>query len=490
MIELFGSGPIEQLKKQLQATEFIGYTQEETSEAKVVGIIADGQLCDRYVAERSTEERSAEGKSRSRITVVLDRTPFYGEMGGQVGDHGWLYQTDGEGSLTFTVQDTQVDGGLTLHVGVPTVGELRVGMTVTAKVDSIRRQAIRRAHTATHLLHAALRTVLGEHAQQQGSRVDEDELRFDFPHPKAVSREELATIEERVNGAILSAQPVNSQVMPIQDARQTGAMMLFGEKYPDEVRVVSVEADPVLADMVERLKGSEVWTGSVPAWSEPIASRELCGGTHLTNTGHIGSFRITSEESIASGTRRITAITGFKAWRYSYTVDEMVSQMAMSLRTSKSEVASRVESMGKEIRQLKKQAAAAPKEGVSVEALLATSVMLGEARVVVAEVPTSDPGVMRSAIDQIRKKCDAENRNSAIFLAGKSDDGKVSLIAGLSRVLVEKKLSASDWLKAVAPIVKGGGGGRPDMAQAGGKDATKLAEAIDVAKRYIEEKLG
>ncbi len=449
VIELFKSGPIDQLKKQVTATEFVGYENESIDDAKIVGIIAGDALCDHYDA------KDAKNDPKTPVIVVLDRTPFYGEMGGQVGDHGVIF-ADG---LRFEVTDTQVDGGLTLHLGTLREGELRVGATVAGELDFERRRAIRRAHTATHLLHAALHNVLGEHAQQQGSRVEPDALRFDFPHPKAVTAEELTAIELWVNRAVLASTPVTSKVMPIQEARQTGAMMLFGEKYPDEVRVVGIEAE------------------------RPI-SKELCGGCHLTNTAAIGSFRIMSEESVAAGTRRITACTGLQACQLGHDASVTLSTISDVLKVPAKEVASRVEAMSKEIRQLKKQATAT-KSGVPVDVLLATAVVTGATKVIVSEVETSDAGALRDAIDQIRKK----SESSAIFLAAKGDEGKVTLIAGLSRDLVAKGLSAAVWLKAVAPIVKGGGGGRPDMAQAGGKDATKLGEALATAKTFIQEKL-
>ena len=468
--ELFKSGPVDQLKKQVPATEFVGYDSEEIADAKIVGIIADGKLCDHVAAKKGEN-----GEEDESIVVVLDGTPFYGEMGGQVGDRGVL---DGD-SGRFLVEDAQVDGGLTLHCGKLTDGEIRVGMVVRAHVAGAYRQAVRRAHTAAHLLHAALRSVLGEHAQQQGSCVDRDLLRFDFAHPKAVTREELKVIEEKVNYAILSATPVESRVMPVSEARATGAMMLFGEKYPDEVRVVGAD---MTTGMAERIG------------AEPLVSKELCGGTHVRNTAEIGTLRIVSEESVAAGTRRISAVTGLAAWLAAVKDADLLTQLTGTLRTAKAEIPARVETMAKEIRQLKKQVAAAPKDGVSVDALWAAATLadaagVGKVRVVVAEVASPDAAVLRDCIDRIRQKCDAAGEASAIFLAGKADDGKVTLIAGLSRVLVELKWSAAEWLKVAAPIVGGGGGGRPDMAQAGGKDASRLDEAMDVARRFITGKL-
>ncbi len=300
-IEVFRHDPLEGLKKALHGSRFLGYETLEVADAKVVGIVTNDQLCD-YVDEVDHEQP---------IVVVLDKTPFYGEMGGQVGDTGEIVgqasslpaQPGGQASslpFHFEVIDAVIDGGFTLHRGHLREGRIELGATVTAHVDLQRRQGIRRAHSATHLLHYALQKHLGKHALQQGSKVDDDWLRFDFANPSAVGEEELVRIESEVNDKILAGEPIGWTTLPLAEARRSGAMMLFGEKYPDLVRMVSAGG----------------------------FSKELCGGTHLTNTALIGIFKIISEESVAAGTRRITALTGRRAMESIRTVQTLLRRAA------------------------------------------------------------------------------------------------------------------------------------------------------------------
>jgi alanyl-tRNA synthetase len=435
---------LDALKKAVHGSRFVGYDTFEAINAKLIGLIASDQLCDRIEA---TEREHP-------IVVVLDKTPFYGEMGGQVGDCGELI---GPG-VRFEVIDTHVDGVLTLHRGHLREGVLTLGATLTARVDAARRQGIRRAHSATHILHYALQKHLGKHAQQQGSRVDQDLLRFDFSNPSAVTAAQLEAIEEEVNRKITEAVPVAWKNMPLAEARSTGAMMLFGEKYPDVVRVVSV------GDF----------------------SKELCGGTHLDNSGQVGLFKIVGEESVAAGTRRITALTGPAALKHVRQNEQTLARTAALLKVPFDEVPQRVEALAKEVRQLKKQVAAGAKAGgPSADALLAEAADVHGAKVVVAEVPEANPQAMRELIDQIRRKAPA----SAVLLAGRQEEGKVLLVAGLGKELVKKGLDAVKWVKSAAAIVGGGGGGRPDMAQAGGKDAQRLPEALEAARSTIGQML-
>jgi len=445
-MELFGPrSPLDALKKAVHRTRFLGYETAEVADAKLIGLIVNHQLCDQV----------EDGEPQEPIVVVLDKTPFYGEMGGQVGDTGELVAP----GVRFEVVDTQVDGELTLHRGHLREGVLTLGITLTARVDPARRQGIRRAHSATHLLHYALQKHLGKHAQQQGSKVDRDLLRFDFSNPSAVTAEQLEAIEEEVNLKVLEAVPVASKNMPLADARSTGAMMLFGEKYPDVVRVVSV------GDF----------------------SKELCGGTHLDNSGQVGLFKIVGEESVAAGTRRITALTGPAALKHVRQNEATLARTAAVLKVPFDEVPQRVEALAKEVRQLKKQAAAGAKAGgPSADALLAEAADVHGTKVVVAEVPEANPQGMRELIDQIRRKAPL----SAVLLAGRQEEGKVLLVAGLSKELVKKGLDAVKWVKSAAAIVGGGGGGRPDMAQAGGKDAEKLPEALETARTTVQQLLG
>ena len=440
---LFQTGPLEALKKVVHNTEFVGYDSTET-ETTIAGIIAGGKLCDK------TDEVGHD----QPVTVVLNKTPFYGEKGGQVGDSG---EIKGEG-FRFEVTDTQVDGDLVLHQGHLREGALALNSKATASVSLSRRQAIRRAHSATHLLHFALRKHLGQHAEQQGSKVDADWLRFDFTNPKAVPAETLATIEAEVNVCVTQGDSVACQDMTLPEAREAGAVMLFGEKYPDVVRVVSMGA----------------------------YSKELCGGTHLTNTGQVGMFKILGEESVSAGTRRITALTGAGAIAHIQKNETILSQMASTLKVPSDELPSRVEALSKEIRELKKKAAAgAASDTLSVDKLLDDAVETSGVKVVAAEVPGANPNVLRQLIDQLRRKASP----IAVMLAAKQGDEKVMLVAGLSRDLVEKGGDAVAWVKAAAKKVQGGGGGRPDMAQAGGKKPEGIAEALAEAKKAAEEML-
>jgi alanyl-tRNA synthetase len=441
-VEVFTSGPLDALKKTMHGSEFLGYDATEAA-GKVIGIIAQDALCDRI---------QEVGHARP-VTVVLDRTPFYGESGGQVGDTGRLTWPGGE----FEVTDTQREGGFMLHVGHLRQGSLDLGATVTATVDAERRAALRRAHSATHLLHASLQHHLGSHAVQQGSKVDADLLRFDFSHGSAIDADTLRAIEGMVNAGVLAAVPVTARLLPLAEARHAGAMMLFGEKYPDVVRMVSMEG----------------------------VSRELCGGTHVSSTGQIGLVRIVGEESVSAGTRRITAVTGGKALDRFRQAERTLAEAAAQLKVPVAELPQRLGAVVKELRDLKKAKPAAAAAGATPEELLAAAVDVAGTRVVVADARGSDAGVMRQCIDQLRRKA-----SPIAVLLGSVEAGKVTLVAGISRELEERGLSAGNWIKDAATIVGGKGGGRPDLAQAGGKLVDQLPAALAAARKSIEQLLG
>ena len=383
--------------------------------------------------------------------MILDRTQFYGESGGQVGDIGWIETSTGR----FQVLDTLREGGFVLHVGHLVSGTLDLGQTAHASVAADRRAALRRAHSATHLLHAALQHFLGSHAVQQGSKVDADMLRFYFSHGEAVGQETLDTIESMVNASVLAAVPVSAQLLPLAEARHAGAMMLFGEKYPDVVLMVTMDG----------------------------VSRELCGGTHVTSTGQIGLVRIVGEESVSAGTRRISAVTGLEALGRLRRAEQTLAESAAALKVPAGELPQRLATIQKELKSLKK-AKPATVAGGSPEQLLATASTVGDTKIVVAEAPGSDAGGMRQSIDQLRRKASP----IAVFLAA-VEEGKVTLVAGISRELEARGLSAGAWIKEPATIVGGKGGGRPDMAQAGGKLVDKLPAALDAAREAIEAML-
>ena len=436
--EVFSSGPLDALKKAMHGSQFCGYETTETN-GKVVGIIAQDRLC----------ETLREVGHTAAVTVVLDQTAFYGESGGQVGDTGWLEWPGGR----FEVIDSQREGGFMLHVGHLREGGLDLGLSVHARVNADRRAAIRRAHSATHLLHAALQHYLGPHAVQQGSKVDADLLRFDFTHTSAVGHETLEQIEAMANQATLDAVPVTVQLLPLAEARHAGAMMLFGEKYPDIVRMVTMDGK----------------------------SRELCGGTHVSSTGQIGMVRVIGEESVSAGTRRVTAVTGHRAVERFRQAENMLAEAASALKVPVAELPSRLATVVKELKDLKKSKGPSSPTVLSVDDLLAAATDIAGTRVVVADAHGSDAAAMRQCIDQLRRK-----GSPIAVLLGTAEGEKVTLVAGISRELEALGLSAGNWIKDAATIVGGKGGGKPDLAQAGGKLVDKLPEALATAKRTIE----
>lgn len=444
---VFATGPLDTLKSSYHhGNEFLGYTTTE-AEGQVIGILEQGKLA---------ESATASDESDPLVVLVLDRTPFYGESGGQVGDLG---EIRGE-KFRFRVTDTKKDNDFTLHVGHVVEGTVSLGETVQAQVDAGRREAIRRAHSATHVLHHALHTHLGKHAQQAGSKVEPDRLRFDFANPEAVGRDRLRAIEETVNERILLAESVTWSTMPISEAKSLGAMALFGEKYPDNVRVVQMGE----------------------------FSRELCGGTHLDNVGQVGLFKLVGEESVAAGTRRITALTGKAALDYVRQEEDLLADVASVLKVPTNLVGERVAALLEEVKTLKKQASqrrteTAPR--VSADDLLAAATVLGDVKVVAHLVEGSSPDELRQLIDVLRRKA---SDGLAVLLLTVAD-GKVSLAAGLTPDLIARGLHAGLWLKDVAPVVGGGGGGRPDLAQAGGKNPEQVPAALEKALESIKAKL-
>ncbi len=447
---VFSTGPLDVLKKSYHhGSEFLGY-ETTSSDARVIGILAQHQLVDSAIVANPDEPGPP-------VVLVLDRTPFYGESGGQVGDTGTIR---GDG-FVFEVADTKKENDFTLHVGRMTRGTVAAGEVAWAEVDAERRDAIRRAHSATHVLHHALHLHLGKHAQQAGSKVEPDRLRFDFANPEAVGRDRLRLIEETVNHRVLRGEPISWTTMPIAEARQLGAMALFGEKYPDVVRVVAMGE----------------------------FSRELCGGTHLGNVGQVGLFKVVAEESVSAGTRRISALTGKAALDLIRQEEQALADVAATLKVPVALVNDRVAALVEEIKALKKQATQRKADAgpaTSPDDLLAAATPVGDVKVVAASVGSATPDEMRQLIDVLRRKSPT---GLAVLLASTAD-GKVNLAAGLTPDLIARGLHSGQWLKDVAPIVGGGGGGRPDLAQAGGKIPDKIPEALERASAFIGEKLG
>lgn len=513
--ELFQTGPLETLKEALRETPFLGY-ETTNATATIKGIInGDGAKGEDGGELLSQLNRPAD----TMVRLVLDRSPFYGESGGQVGDTGKIFNDQFE----FEVTDTQKHAALIVHHGKLVRGQMQEGENCTAQVDVDHRAALCRAHSATHILHHALHQNVGQHAEQQGSKVEADRLRFDFTNPKAIPDETLLQIENDVQTMIEQSEPIQWDTVTLADARQAGAMMLFGEKYPDPCRMVSM--------------------GSF--------SRELCGGTHLTNTSQVESFEVVVEESVSTGTRRIEALTGQRAAEHRAQTHRMLDKIADNLGCDPKQALAAAVALMEEVRKLKKEIAAGkpgehdskfafsgegPTTDLSnyqsvraavreltrrlnvaihdivqrIQSLLsdrerlvqeleaataggnisaADLIEAGEsvqgAKLIVAETPGANPNVMRGWIDQIRKKSDVP---TAVLLAAVQGE-KVLLVGGLSKALVDQGLKAGDWVGAAARAVGGGGGGRPDMAQAGGKDPSQLPAALEAAKESMREQL-
>jgi alanyl-tRNA synthetase len=440
------------------ASSFKSGTTLQYSGAKTVfdgykTLSAEGRVTALFVDGTSVDSMSA---GQDGI-VVLDRTPFYAESGGQVGDRGELSKS-GVCLTLFAVHDAQkVQPDVVGHHGTVKTGELRVGDVVAAQVDPYARERTALNHSATHLMHAALRKVLGEHVQQKGSLVDAERTRFDFSHTQPMTEQEIRTVEALVNRAIRANYPVETRVMPYDDAIKAGAMALFGEKYGDEVRVLS------MGDF----------------------STELCGGTHVQRTGDIGSFKIVSESGVAAGIRRAEAVTGEAALAYTHQLEARLGEAAQALKAPPAEVTARIQ-------QLQDSAKALERELTRLKGKLASSrggdlasqaVEVNGALVLAATLDGADAKVLRDTIDQLKGRF-----KSAAIVLGSTDGTKVTLIAGVTSDLIGK-IKAGDLVNHVATQVGGKGGGRPDMAQAGGTDPAGLPAALASVKGWVEKRL-
>jgi alanyl-tRNA synthetase len=433
---------------ELPSTEFLGYA-ELAADAKILAIVANG-------------DSVASAVAGTRVQVVLDRTPFYADGGGQVGDSGTLSHTAG----SVEVQDTQRPvPGLSVHSGVVTTGAIEVGQTVRAQVDADRRGDIQRNHTATHLLHRALRDVLGEHAAQAGSLVAPERLRFDFTHNKALDPAQLREVERRVNAWIRADGQVSWTITDYQGAIDSGAIALFGEKYGDKVRMVTIE------------RGD----GSTDTFASRD-SRELCGGTHVARTGEIGYARVVGESSVGSGVRRVEVLTGRGAEQWAEQQAQALRDLAVRLGVQPAMVAERVEQLLAEGRQRQQEldALRGKLARSSIEGLLDQVRRDGPAPVLAAQVEVENPARLREMGDFLRDKL-----GSGVVVLGAVVGDKPQILAMVTPDLVGRGFHAGNLVKALAAIVGGGGGGRPDMAQAGGKDASRLAEAIGKAPELV-----
>jgi alanyl-tRNA synthetase len=428
-------------------TMFDGY-DTLSEESRVVALYHDGTAVDSL----STGQEGV---------VVLNRTPFYAESGGQVGDRGELSRT-GACLTLFSVHDTQkIQPDVFGHHGEVKNGELKIGDTVVATVDAHARARSAWNHSATHLMHAALRRVLGEHVQQKGSLVDPDRTRFDFSHPQPMTEMEIRTVESLVNRAIRANYPVEARLMKYDEAIRSGAMALFGEKYGDEVRVLS------MGDF----------------------STELCGGTHVARTGDIGFFKIVSESGVAAGIRRVEAVTAEGALAYTHEIEAKLNEAARVLKASPGDIAAKIQQMQDNVRAMEKELARVKGRLASSQGgdLSAQAVEVnghgGPIRVLAATIEGADAKVLRETLDQLKGRF-----KSAAIVLGSTEGGKVTLIAGVTSDLTAK-IKAGDLVNHVATQVGGKGGGRPDMAQAGGTDAAALPAALASVRGWVEQRL-
>ena len=431
------------LLKSLSPTQFVGYTQIE-SQSKIVGLLVDGTPAERVSAGQT-------------VDVLLDVTPFYAESGGQVGDSGALRGITG----AFRVTDTKKQNGIYFHRATVADGTLAVGDTVVSDVDAERRRDIMRNHTATHLLHKALRDRMGTHVQQRGSLVAPERLRFDFAQNGALSPADIEAVEAEVNAAILRELPVVIEELPISEAKKLGAMMLFGEKYGDVVRVVSV--------------GGEF-------------SREFCGGTHVGNASQIGPFRLVSEGSASAGVRRVEAITGRAAEAFDAANNERIKAISMLLGVPAAQTLEAVEKLQAEVKTLRQAIAQAQRTqtGNQAAALAHEAKTIGGVPVVLAQPTGIESGDALSALaDDILDRV----KYGVVVLAAAAN-GKVLFVAKASKDAVGKGAKAGDIVKAAAQATGGGGGGRPDFAQAGGRDISKIGEALAAAEATLSRQLG
>ena len=429
--------------KDIPSTEFVGYDHDSVDDAKVVALVVEGEQAEAMMS-------GVEG------IIVLDKTPFYAEMGGQIGDTGVIRC----GEAVFEVTDVQKNkGDKFMHTGKVIHGSFQLGDTVTASIDVERRMAIRRGHTATHLLDAALKAVLGDHVHQAGSLVEPDRLRFDFTHFESITPEQLLAVDTFVNDAILRGIPVVTEVLPIEEAKKKGAVAMFGEKYGDVVRVVEM--------------------GDV--------SMEFCGGTHLDNTAKVGLFRIKSEGSVASGVRRIEAITGKQTLEELRSGQEKLLRAAQLLKTTSNELESRIGGMLSEMKEIRSQLEKFKEQASLGEArsFLTSAKEVKSLKLVTAQRDGMDANALRKLGDFLRDK-----EPKIVGVLASVNDGKVTLLAVCGKEAVASGIKAGDIIKAIAPICGGKGGGKPDSAMGGGTEVSKVDDALAAVDDLILSKLG
>jgi alanyl-tRNA synthetase len=440
-IDLMAVGSLEELASGVAVTEFLGYTLPSTT-AQVAVLIAEGKQVE--LAEAGVE-----------VQVVLDQTPFYAESGGQIGDRGYLTGED----VLVRIEDVKKEANLFVHFGHIERGTLQLGMPVTAQIDRACRRRLQANHTATHLLQAALKQIVDPSISQAGSLVAFDRLRFDFNCPRPLTPEEVQQIEEQVNTWIAEAHTAEVAVMPIAEAKAKGAIAMFGEKYGDEVRVIDF----------------------------PGVSMELCGGTHVSNTAEIGVFKIVSETGISSGVRRIEAVAGPAVLDYLNVRDKVVRELSDRFKAKPEELPERITNIQNELKASQKQLEAIKQELALAKSdqLLAKADSVGEFKILVALMEDVDPDALKTAAERLQQKLG----ESAVVLGSVPEADKVSLVAAFSKGVNGKGVQAGKFIGAIAKLCGGGGGGRPNLAQAGGRDPSKLAEALESAQEQLREAL-
>lgn len=427
------------LDHNLPKTVFWGYQQNATS-GRVLKIIVNDQA-------------ATEAKEGDNVSIVLNETSFYAESGGQIGDAGTLTRGD---DVFINITDTKKIGDIFVHIGKIEKGSIKEGDTLTGKFDADRRMDVKRNHTATHILQCALRKILGAHVQQQGSFVDTERLRFDFTHPKALTTEEIINIEKYANKLIRQCDPVEKNVMSIHEAKETGALAFFAEKYGDKVRVVSI--------------------GDY--------SKEFCGGTHLDSTGQIGLFKIISESAIAQGIRRIEGATGVGAHAFTCEQALIIEQAAQALKAPANELVDRIKAQTQKIKQLEKDLEAAQFDAVknSTDDILANAETINNIKLINHVFKNIEMGILRKIADLLKQKT-----SSAIITLGAKTTENASILILVTDDLVKKGIKANELIKKIAPLMDGSGGGRPQLAQAGSKAVDKVDHAVQQANKIIKE---
>lgn len=440
-IDLTVQGSLDKLAEHIHSTEFIGYGQLATT-AKIAVLLVEG------IAQ-------ATAPAGTNVQIVLDKTPFYAESGGQIGDQGYI---SGDG-LLIRIEDVKKESDFFIHFGKIERGMVKVGDSVTAQVDTGNRRRAQANHTATHLLQAALKKIVDEGISQAGSLVSFDRLRFDFNCPRSLTEDEVQQVEDLVNAWISQAHPAQVEILPLLEAKARGAVAMFGEKYGDHVRVIDF----------------------------PGVSMELCGGTHVDNTGEIGVFKIISQVGVSAGIRRIEAVSGAAVLDYLNVRDKVVKDLSDRFKVKPEEIPDRITILQTELRHnekviqnLKSQLAI-----VKSDSLLQTAQVAGEHKIIVAQMTDIDPESLKDAAERLLQKI----VNGAVVLASIPEPGKVSIVAAFSSHVNEKGLQAGKFVGNIAKLCGGGGGGKPNLAQAGGRDASKLPQALESAKDNLLESL-